>query len=151
MSQFVVAFDPGKLTGVSYADVNMEDGIITPLRTAETDFTATVDFLDMILLTRAQEDCLAVVAENFIITARTAKLTSQPFSLWVIGALRTVMYQHDYDPDELVLQKPSAAKNLIDNQMIKDAGLWHKGGAGHANDASRHALTYLLTNGWKPK
>jgi hypothetical protein len=33
--------------------------------------------------------------------------------------------------------------------MIKDAGVWHRGGAGHANDAIRHGMYRAIQLGWK--
>ena len=50
---------------------------------------------------------------------------------------------------EVVFQSPSD-KSIITNEMLRKRGMWHVGGGGHANDASRHLLTYLRKHrGWR--
>jgi hypothetical protein len=33
--------------------------------------------------------------------------------------------------------------------MLKRLDLWHRGGAGHANDAIRHAVTAAIKSRWR--
>jgi hypothetical protein len=49
---------------------------------------------------------------------------------------------------QLVMHKP-AAKVAINNEQLKAVGLWHRGGAGHANDALRHIAIRLINVGWR--
>src|SRR3954470_5192527 len=80
--------------------------------------------------------------ERFTITAKTAELGSPDWSLKVCGAIEWLVWEHWHlDPEDTVIyQAPGDAKKLVDNARLRKAGLWHKGGAGHANDALRHGL-----------
>ena len=83
----------------------------------------------------------AVVCEKFTINQRTIKNTPAPWSLEVTGVVRAVAAMYD---KELVMQLPGDAMNLVSNDMLRRLDLWHRGGAGHANDSLRHAVLYAV-------
>lgn len=145
----LLAIDPGKLTGLAYVRVPDSHSDLDVIRTAELQFPELVHTVNDILQERSGHD-IVVVIEKYTITMHTVKLSAQPDALYTIGAVRALLVLHGIDPASLVLQMPSAAKNIATNAMIKDMGLWHRGGKGHAQDASRHVLLYLLTNKWRP-
>lgn len=90
---------------------------------------------------------LEVVCENFIITVQTAKLGAGPWSLKYIGATAFLCYVHEVS---FTLQQPSQ-KDFAPNPRIKALGFWHKGGGGHALDAIRHGIIYLvMQHKWRP-
>ena len=87
-----------------------------------------------------------LVIERFTINAKTIKNSQAPWSLEVIGVVRAMSLENELN---LEFQSPAEAKSLVDNKMIKRLGLWHRGGAGHALDAIRHATTYAIRKGWR--
>jgi hypothetical protein len=90
------------------------------------------------------------VCERFTITAQTTKNSQAPYSLEQIGVLKHLCREFGYDPEAIVFQSPADAKNMFPNPALKKIGTWHVGGAGHAQDAIRHALLRLTKTGWKP-
>jgi hypothetical protein len=96
-----------------------------------------------------------VVIERFVITTRTGTLSSPDWSLKVCGALEWLVWKHWklLGDDAIAYQSVSAAKQLVPNDVLRSAGVWHRGGAGHANDALRHgifryATKYRMTDAW---
>ena len=65
----------------------------------------------------------------------------------VIGVVRAMSLSIKHTDVEF--QSPAEAKSLVNNKMLHRLGLWHRGGAGHANDAIRHAVTYGIRKGWR--
>jgi hypothetical protein len=143
---YCIAVDPGKTTGIA---ILMKDGDgLRAHYTWETDFTETVNTLDTALTDLpAFTD---VVIEKFTITPKTAQNSQAPWSLEVIGAVRALLVMHGRLAEDLIFQTPAAAKNFCTNQNLKDMGLWHKGGAGHAQDALRHGVLYYASRGFTP-
>jgi len=96
-----------------------------------------------------------VVTERFVITPRTGELTNPDWSLKVNGMLEWLVWKHWQLPGDetVVYQGASEAKRLCPNNVLKAAGLWHRGGAGHARDALRHGLyryatRYKVVDAW---
>lgn len=81
------------------------------------------------------------MCERFIINARTAKLTQSPWSLEQIGALRFMCKKFDI---EFVLQNAADAKRFATDKRLNDFGWPKPPGAGHARDAQRHLLIFLV-------
>jgi hypothetical protein len=52
--------------------------------------------------------------------------------------------------DDIYFQTPANAMGMFTNEKIKKLDYWHRGGAGHALDAIRHALLRFVSKGWKP-
>lgn len=143
MKRYVMAIDPGLTTGFAFVDT---DGP-TIIETAE------VDWFDLGMkqgeyLTQFPGE-VAVVIERFIITPQTAKNAQAPWSLELIGQSRWVARRCGIP--ELIMQSPTDAKNFSTNEKLKALGLWHRGGGGHAMDALRHALLYMVRNGYNDR
>jgi hypothetical protein len=85
---------------------------------------------------------LAIVWEDFHITVETAKKTPQPWSLHLIGVMLYFCWKYDIP---CATQSP-VRKGFATNDKLRHVGFWHKGGEGHANDAFRHAMIYLVDN-----
>ena len=97
-----------------------------------------------------------VVAERFVITPRTgdaglAGLVAEGLrgagvaGLEALGAARRRRRSH--------YQSAGDAKRLVPNPVLHAVGIWHRGGAGHANDALRHgvyryATGYGIVDAW---
>lgn len=92
-----------------------------------------------VYLSGAKDKC-RVVIENFIIGVSTGKKSQQPWSLRLIGV---VVYLCDKYNIPITIQNPSERK-FATNEKLKQIGFWHVGGEGHANDAYRHALVWIV-------
>jgi hypothetical protein len=139
----VVAIDPGLVTGICAVDMVLgDDGNrrLVVAASAETDFLRTGRMLQTLLL-ESDPETTGIVMERFTITAKTAKNSQAPWSLEVIGMCRWIAdEQFGGRFGEIVMQGPAEAKRMIPNELLRAAEVWHVGGAGHANDALRHAV-----------
>lgn len=135
MSDILIAIDPGELTG--FVVVNRETAeVIFSGELTEFEVSAKVEFL------LGDYPNLSIVMEKFTINPDTHKKSAQPTALYLIGAVR---YLYKKYTDKVVpLQTPGDAKSFSTNEKLKAIGFWHKGGEGHANDAFRHALLYMV-------
>ncbi len=106
------------------------------------------DCVDACLAVIGNKQCDAVVAERFIINARTVANSQAPWSLMALGCLTWMVERYGYD---LVLQSPGDAKKMAPNDRLRRLGTWHVGGAGHANDAIRHGVLYAIRHGFKSR
>ena len=92
---------------------------------------------------------LLPVIEKFTINAKTVRNSQAPWSLEVTGIARNVFWrERGLEP---IMQQPSEAMDLMVNSRLRAVDCWHKGGAGHANDAIRHALFALHQRGWRDR
>ena len=84
--------------------------------------------------------------ENFLITPQTGKNSQAPWSLMAIG-VAVSMAMRTGKP--YTLQKPADALTFASGDLLRSVKLWHRGGAGHANDALRHAVLFAVRKGWR--
>lgn len=151
MTRFILSVDPGKATGVCLFSI--EDGQDPALV-----WSRECDYRDFRLAVREGfehsklygDKALEVVCERFVINAQTVRNSQAPFSLEQIGMLKLIMLDYDAEPEKINMQSPADAKSMFDNKKLKILGYWHVGGGGHALDAIRHAILYLVKTGWKP-
>jgi hypothetical protein len=147
--RMVLAVDPGKLSGITI--VSFEDENVEVEYSGECDARHFHEpILEAIKTAAIRGVRLDVVCERFIINAQTAKNSQAPFSLEQIGVLKYILLTAGIDPDEIKFQSPVDAKKMFPNDALKKIGVWHRGGQGHALDAMRHAMLFLVKNGWKP-
>lgn len=130
---FVLAVDPGGHTGVAWlAGEQFGSGVIDGGRFEfHRWFTNVVNTIG---------SPIAIVCENFIVTASTARKTAQPDPYLIIGWLELWSHQHGVP---FTLQTPSTGKGFGTDAKLKHMGWWRTGNGGHDNDAARHLLTYL--------
>lgn len=137
------------MTGTALFDISdMEN--VKLLWTEEVEEHNYYSFIDALFTKYSDKEKyhLEVVCENFIITVQTAKIGAGPWSLKYIGALEYLCRKHSIP---LTLQQPSQ-KDFAPNDRLKALGLWHKGGGGHALDALRHGVIYLvMKHKWRPE
>lgn len=136
----IIAVDPGGTTGlvVVRPDLTIEASMEIP------DWYDVPKYIEdmYILHDESGIDPPFVVCERFFITGQTHKKTPQEEPKDIIGALK---YLHrKYTGLPLPLQSPSDAKSFSTNDKLHKVGFWHIGGAGHANDAFRHALLFMF-------
>lgn len=147
----VLAVDPGKLTGAALM-VRLGDEV-SIIWSAELNVYSTsgAEKLRSEIKGWDQHDdtLLRVVIEKFTITPETGRKSQEAsWALRTTGAVELMCVEAGYPLDAIVWQTPAAAKNAFPNPKLKRLGLWHRGGAGHALDAIRHASLYLVTSGW---
>lgn len=139
----VLSIDPGLKTGIAL--VHRINDHATKVCSAELDWTEGAEAADRLIIDHPMA-VTDIVAERFLITAQTAKNSQAPWSLYALGCLMLTCHRAER---EVVLQKPAQAKAVVDNAKLQRLGLWHRGGAGHANDALRHAVVRLINVGWR--
>lgn len=134
---FLISVDPGKLTGV--CEIDLSD-VSSPKVLSSYEMTV-VEFLKYMQSIQSLPDDVDVkfVCEDFIISKETAKKTPQKFSLELLGAMKYIAFTRG----EIVKVYPPSRKVFAPDQRLKKIGFWHRGGAGHANDALRHSLVWL--------
>lgn len=146
---FVLAVDPGLATGIAL--VEMRDGAPSVLASCEVSVldveAKLLEYLDAVDGDGFFTPALLPVIEKFTITQKTAQNTQAPWSLEVIGITRNTIWRER--KLEMIMQRPDEVMALITNKRLHAVECWHRGGAGHANDAIRHALFALYRRGWR--
>lgn len=135
----LIAIDPGGTTGWVEYDLDKKEVI----RSEEIP-----DWYDVCFRLHGflgGDDDVTVVIEKFTISAQTIKKSRQAEPIDIIGAVKYLCKAYEA---KLYFQTPAEAKSFVDNERLKVAGFWHKGGAGHALDAYRHLLLWLVKNGY---
>ena len=91
----------------------------------------------------------ALVCEGFVIRSNTSKLDAGAFSLTtdLIGACRLLAHQAGIP---FVRQTPAEAKSFATDDKLRRLGWYRPTKGGHANDASRHLLTFLAKQNYSP-
>jgi hypothetical protein len=149
MIKYVLAVDPGKVTGISF--FKRVDGFDPELIWSKE--VQQVDFAKEIREVLRDPEVLPfldVVCERFIINAQTVRNSQAPFSLEQIGILKQCMFDVGLSSDSVFFQAPADAMAMFTNEKLKKLGYWHRGGAGHALDSIRHAVLRFVKTGWKP-
>lgn len=132
--RYVVAIDPGKMTGwARLSDTRFESG--------QLPWYDAMYFIHETLLQGWAK--MTIICEDFIYTSATAKKTRQTWSTEGVGVLRFLAQRYG---QEFVLQSPSSAKSFSTNDKLRKLG-WYTPGQDHANDAARHLLVYSVSNG----
>jgi hypothetical protein len=151
MNKLIISIDPGKTSGFCLVTwTGKQENLPILERSSELlEDNFASDIKVALAMTKWYE--ITVVCERFTITAQTTKNSQAPYSLEQIGVLKHLCREAGYDPDKIVFQSPVDAKNMFPNPALKKIGTWHVGGAGHANDAIRHALLRLTKTGWVPR
>lgn len=143
----VIAIDPGLVTGLAVVG-RAREGNPFSLYSAELSPTLTGERFEDLLAAYPRAE---IAVERFTITTVTAKHSQAPWSLKVIGMVEWLIWRGTgRDPEDVVLfQSPGDAKRMIPNSLLQKYGVWHKGGAGHANDALRHGVYRHAKLGWR--
>lgn len=146
----VVCVDPGKMSGIGLIYTNGPK-YVDSIEVRPEDFGPTLaKCLHEFCTPRPDGYVYSVkmVCESFTITPGTAKNTSAPWSLENIGIVKYLADVYGIGRDNVAFQSPSTAKSFCDNAKLRRLELWHRAGAGHANDALRHGVTWMARQGW---
>jgi hypothetical protein len=140
--------DPGLVSGVGILGWTPEKGI-EKIESFEGSLPEVGQALEDFVRQHSPAES-EIVCERFVITPKTGELTSPDWSLKVCGVLEWLAFRHWNAPNEdsVVYQSAGDAKRLVPNEVLKRAGIWHRGGAGHARDALRHGV-YRYATGYK--
>lgn len=131
----IVAVDPGKMTGVALFESQI---LPEPTLIASHEFER--DELEVWLEDVLQPTDIRrveVVAERYVLSD-----LDSPWSLKYLGVLSYLSRKGGWG--EPTIQTPADAKSFATDERIKQLGFWHRGGAGHANDAIRHGVLYMV-------
>jgi hypothetical protein len=150
MSSYILALDPGKLTGVAL--LRREAGVVDPILEGswELQQDEIAPIVRDIIWNPIIKNDIDIVCERFIINAQTVRNSQAPYSLEVIGILKQCLFDNGKTAEEIYFQAPANAMAMFTNEKLRKLGYWHRGGAGHALDAIRHALLRAVNSGWKP-
>jgi hypothetical protein len=141
MRNNILALDPGKKTGWALASFKTDGSVY--FQSGEQTFLENASFVHTTAASTGDE--LSVVSESFTITVNTAKNTQATWSLELIGIYRYLSLA--YCREDLTLQAPAAAKRFSSDDRLRAMG-WYTPGKGHANDAARHLMLYMVTRKW---
>lgn len=130
----VLSVDPGKMTGVSL--MTSDENNVEKIESHEFLRDELEQWLED-TLSHYDPGTLSVVAERFVISDVDA-----PWSLQELGVLSYLSRKHGHG--EPVLQTPADAKAFVTNERLRALNVSHVGGAGHANDAIRHGILYMV-------
>jgi len=148
----VLAVDPGKASGVCVVSWSGDREESPTLEySAEVQPEEYAGSVRHGISLVAGADTSLVACERFTITAQTVRNSQAPYSLEQIGVLKHLCRESGRPVDGIVFQAPVDAKRMFPNEVLKGLGIWHRGGAGHANDAIRHALLALVRLKWVPR
>lgn len=124
----IIAIDPGKMTGFAETDGQTFDSW-------QLDHMESMDYLYERLMLHADRPSL-IVWESFIVTAATAKMSQQPWSLKQIGFYEWICTRLGILHRE---QTPAQAKSFSTDEKLKLME-WYRPNLNHGNDAARHLL-----------
>lgn len=139
---FILTVDPGGANGVCLVE---RDGL-KKLYSDELEWIPLTRYMAGVYVELG--DQVDTVVESFRISTFTAK--NGPGALQtieVIGMCRLLTVQYGVGDGTIPLQTPGDASDFTDGKKLRALGWWHKGGAGHANMALRHAALRLLRTG----
>lgn len=149
----LITIDPGKATGVTISYLPEEN----PTTLSGISATEVFSFEDMAAVlwrlgTMYRKTGSMIVIENFIIGGGTAAKTQAPWSLELIGAAKmtSVIWHIGFCLQTPALAKSTASDKLLHKMARHAPGWWTPTEGGHANDALRHAATWLLRNNRVP-
>lgn len=135
----VIAVDPGKISGIAI----WTDEKPLEIRSYEENVYDTVHILKNIVGAPMyfQNHDIVVVTERFTISERTIKTALSLDALDINGWLTCEEEFHSYD---LVFQTPTQAKKFATDAKLKALDWFERTKDGHANDAARHLMVYLV-------
>lgn len=134
---WVLGIDPGKLTGIClYCYENSTATRVWAQEVNEID----VDFLIEDTIS-AYAPNIVIINEKFFITQRTYKLPDCPWSLEKTGVIKYMCNKYNV---KYHWQSPTDAKEFAPDSRLRELDEWYKGGDGHARDAIRHAITFMV-------
>lgn len=151
---YVLGVDPGTTTGLAVVVFDMESrgkpqavwSDQLPWHEACTEVEQRLAHLGA-LVAENKAVMAAAAPEKFTITARTAQRGQEPAedTMGMLGVVRRncAIWGVELGP----LETASAAKNLIQDHVLKGLNLFQPG-LGHCNDAFRHALLFAVKRKW---
>lgn len=138
MPDYLYTIDPGLMTGHAFFDISVKG---EPKQLWSKELDVVESRIEMESVIQFHGENVLVVIENFIITEATARKTSAPWSLKLIGNAEWFCFKYGA---RLVVQQPSDIGDVTSADLRK-AGFWHKSEiqAEHGRDACKHAVVYL--------
>lgn len=130
----VLAYDPGLTTGAAVLDVEADHHMASEV---EGRFNFYDTFRTLVSLGRPLE----VVGELYAVNADTHKKSRQYDPFYVNGHLEAECRRLGIP---FTLQTPGEAKKFSTNEKLKAVGWYTATTGGHANDANRHLLKYVI-------
>ena len=135
---YLIAVDPGQQTGLAIVRLSGGDDWFEAHEEPWLDAVHRVHtFLRASLAAH-------VVTERFVITREAAQQSRQTDALRAIGALQFLTSAANRVDPIPFHELNRSDRTRVTSAHLRALGFWHRGGAGHANDAARHAVVALL-------
>jgi hypothetical protein len=131
----ILSIDPGNVTGLALYFPTAGSLVTKELRKDET-----YQYIDDVV--GSSWYMVEIVAERFVISQRTIKSERQGDALDILGYLDSVRCLRGVP---LTLQTAAQAKSFATDDKLRRLGWYQKTKDGHANDACRHLLVYLVS------
>lgn len=134
---FVLALDPGKITGYVLAQV-LDSGELDICACGAVPLGTLPETLAQLCTCRP-----VVVVEGFRVQpGRALQLTgAQPVAAEALGIIKSWCVAQGLP----VAEQPSSGMKTVTKSLLETTGLWQKtAGSPHARDAARHLLLYCL-------
>ena len=136
-SSLFVAVDPGGTTGVCTLRPDPLYGFDVSFREIPDRYEAEACVRDLVVGVGPA----TVIVERWDVRANTHQLTNQDDPRYIIGYVDGLC--HQLPGVRYVEQTPAQAKRFASDEKLRRAGLYPVG-LGHARDAARHMLTFLV-------
>ena len=138
MKRFVLAVDPGGMTGYAWWNTEHPNG---PPWSAQSDRVTFLRNAESWLQANAGD--VLVICERFTISEGTVRKSREGAleTLRIIGALEWITERTGNEFD--LSQTPADAKALVTNERLRALGWW-KVGEDHSRDALRHLALGLV-------
>ena len=130
----ILAIDPGKMTGVATLDPHVWD---LPAFWSGEIPDGIEGFARW--FTNGWPHLTIAVIEKYTIGAKQRAIREDYNAVYINGFIIGSAVAQDWDVKQQIV---SPVKTFATNDKLRKLGWW-KGGAGHADDASRHLLAYI--------
>lgn len=130
----VLAYDPGLATGAAVLDTGTGNH-------HAVEIEGRFAFYDTFGLLVAHGRPLEVVGERYTVNADTHKKSRQDDPFYINGYMEGICRGLGIP---FTLQTPGEAKQFSTNDKLKAVGWYTATSGGHANDANRHLLKYVI-------
>lgn len=135
---FYLAIDPGLATGVAWLDAEGRFGF--------TEIEGRFAFEERLRLWSSTGAVPEIVIESWEIDRDTHKKSAQVDAWRIIGYVEGLAHQHGWTFEV----QPRAKRKFADDAKLKALGWEATTSDGHAREAARHLLTYLVRKYGKP-
>lgn len=140
--RWLVCVDAGKMTGLALIRWPADGPPVLLASSEEPDWHDAVEWVKHWMDGSSHQVILCL--EDFVIAQKVA-------GQWTIKMNGAIEHEAWLRAIEVSHNNAAVGKGFSTNAKLKALDLWHVGGKGHANDAIRHGLIYMVNNGLRDR